>query len=170
MDMSRSFDVSTESPASVEQIHAAFGREDYWLARIGDASNTTLDSLVVDADGTVTVSTTQHFGRQLLPGLVTKLIKGDLKLMHTEIWRRDGQRRVRGQASVSASGGLGSGQVESWLAPTDDGGCQMRAAVRVEVKVPLVGGKLEKSIGSDLTQGIPEILRFTTIWITENEA
>jgi hypothetical protein len=60
--------------------------------------------------------------------------------------------------------------VESWLAPTDDGGCQMRAAVRVEVKVPLVGGKLEKSIGSDLTQGIPEILRFTTIWITENEA
>ena len=24
----------TESPASVEQIHAAFGSEDYWLARI----------------------------------------------------------------------------------------------------------------------------------------
>ena len=49
--MSRSFDIVTESPASVEQIHAAFGREDYWLARIaaGDAT-TTLDSLIVDAD------------------------------------------------------------------------------------------------------------------------
>ena len=70
--MSRSFEILTESPASVEQIHAAFGREDYWLARIatGAAPSTTLDSLLVDADGTVTVRATQHLGRQLLPGLV----------------------------------------------------------------------------------------------------
>ena len=32
--MSRTFDVSFDSPASVEQIHSAFGEEDYWLARI----------------------------------------------------------------------------------------------------------------------------------------
>jgi hypothetical protein len=44
--MSPSFDIFTESPTSVEPVHAAFGREDYWLARIaaGD-DNTTLDSL-----------------------------------------------------------------------------------------------------------------------------
>jgi hypothetical protein len=54
--MSRSFDIFSESPASVEQVHAAFGREDYWLARIAaGGDNTTLDSLTVDADGTVTV-------------------------------------------------------------------------------------------------------------------
>ena len=28
----------------------------------------TLDSLIVDADGTVTVGVTQHLGRQVLPG------------------------------------------------------------------------------------------------------
>ena len=52
--MSRSFEILTESPASVEEIHAAFDREDYWLARIaaGEATTTTLDSLLVDADGT----------------------------------------------------------------------------------------------------------------------
>jgi acetyl-CoA C-acetyltransferase len=33
--VSHSFDVWTESPASVEQIHATFGREDYWLTRLG---------------------------------------------------------------------------------------------------------------------------------------
>ena len=32
--MPRSIDILTESPASVEQIAAAFGREDYWLARV----------------------------------------------------------------------------------------------------------------------------------------
>ncbi|MGH3970354.1 MAG: DUF2505 domain-containing protein, partial [Mycobacterium sp.] len=46
--MSRSFDILTESPASVEQIHAAFGREDYWLARhAAFEATSTLDSLSV---------------------------------------------------------------------------------------------------------------------------
>ncbi|OBB98529.1 DUF2505 domain-containing protein [Mycobacterium sp. 852002-40037_SCH5390672] len=167
--MSRSFDVLTESPASVEQIHAAFGREDYWLARIAaGAAETTLDSLVVDADGTVTVRTTQHLGPQLLPGMVAKFVPGDVKIVQSETWRPDGDRQVRGQVSVSASGGLGSGHAETWLAPADDGGSQLRSAVRVEVKIPLVGRKLEKSIGAGLAEGIPEMLRFTTTWITDN--
>ncbi|ETB13958.1 hypothetical protein P863_04370 [Mycobacterium avium subsp. silvaticum ATCC 49884] len=167
--MSRSIDVSTESPASVEQIHAAFGREDYWLARIAPAAaTTTLDSLVVDGDGTVTVRVTQHLGRQLLPGAVAKFVRGDVKIVQTETWRRDGDGQVRGQVDVSASGGLGSGRAASWLEPAEDGGSRLRSAVRVEVKIPLVGHKLEKTIGADLAKGIPEMLRFTTTWIDEN--
>lgn len=167
--MSRSINVSTESPASVEQIHAAFGREDYWLARIAPAAaTTTLDSLVVDGDGTVTVRVTQHLGRQLLPGAVAKFVRGNVKIVQTETWRRDGDGQVRGQVNVSASGGLGSGRAESWLEPAEDGGSRLRSAVRVEVKIPLVGRKLKKTIGADLAKGIPEMLRFTTTWIDEN--
>ncbi len=166
--MSRSFDVLTESPASVEQIHAAFCREDYWLARIEPgAAVTTLDSLIVDADGTVNVTVTQHLGRQLLPGLVAKFIRGDLKIVHSEKWWFDGDRQLRGQNSVSASGGLGSGRAENWLVPAGEGS-QLRSTVRMEVKIPLVGGKLEKSMGADLAENIPAVLRFTTTWIAEN--
>jgi hypothetical protein len=167
--MSRSFDVLTQSPASVEQIHAAFGREDYWLARIAaGAADTTLDSLVADADGTVTVRTTQHLGRQLLPGLVATFVTGEVKVVQTETWRPDGHHQVRGHVSVAASGGLGSGHAETWLAATDGGGTQLRAVLQVNIKIPLVGGKLEKSIGAGLAEGIPETLRFTTSWIGEN--
>jgi hypothetical protein len=166
--MPRSFDVLTESPASVEQIHAAYCREDYWLARIAaGASNTTLDSLIVDADGTVAVRATQHLGRQLLPGLVAKFVPGDVKIVHSETWRPDGDRQIRGQVSVSASGGLGSGGAETWLAPAGDGS-QLRFAVRVQVKIPLVGGKLEKTIGANLAQDIPAVVRFTSTWIAEH--
>jgi uncharacterized protein DUF2505 len=166
--MSRSFDVLTESPASVEQIHAAFGREDYWLARhaAGDAS-TTLDSLIVDADGTVTVCATQHLGRQLLSGLVAKLVPGELKILHSETWRPVGDRQVRGQVSVWAPGGLGSGGAEAWLAPAGNGS-QLRFAVRVEVKIPLLGRNLEKSIGAGLAENISAMQRFTTTWIAEH--
>ncbi|BBZ45267.1 DUF2505 domain-containing protein [Mycobacterium parmense] len=166
--MPRSFDVLTESPASVEQIHAAFGREDYWMARIAaSAAPITLDSLTADADGTVTVRSTQHLSRALLPGFIANLVPGEVKVMHSESWRPDGDRRVSGQITVSASGGLGSGRAQSWLAPAGSGS-QLRSAVRVEVKIPLVGRKFEKTIGTSLAESIPALLRFTTTWIADH--
>lgn len=166
--MSRSFDIFTESPASVEQIHAAFAREDYWLARIaaGDG-NVTLDSLTVDDDGTVTTHATQHLGRQLLPGLVAKLIPGDLKIVQSEMWRPVGDRQVRGQVNISASGGLGSGRAQAWLTPASNGS-QLRFSGRVEIKIPLLGGKLENSMRAGLAENIPALQRFTTTWIAQH--
>ncbi|MBU9763065.1 DUF2505 domain-containing protein [Mycobacterium sp. TNTM28] len=167
--MARSFDGSTESPASVEQIHAAFGREDYWLARLAgsDAATTTLDSLTVDADGTVTVRLTQHLGRQLLPKVVANLVPGELNLVHQETWTPDNDGQVHGQIQVSVPGGLGSCRAKTWLAPADTGS-RLRFTGRVDVKIPLVGGNLEKTIGASLSENIPEVVRFTTTWVTEN--
>jgi hypothetical protein len=166
--MPHSFDVLTESPASVEQVHAALSRDDYWRARLvafGDSS--TLDSLIVDADGTVTVGLTQHLGHQLLPGVVAKLVPGNLKILHSETWRPVGDGRVRGQVSVSAPAGLGSGRGQAWLAPAGSGS-RLRFAATVEVKIPLVGGKLERAIGGELAENIPAFQRFTAAWITEH--
>lgn len=166
--MSRSFDGVTESPASVEQIHGAFGREDYWLARLatGDAT-TTLDSLTVDANGTVSVRVTQHLGRLLLPKLVAKFVSGDVKLVHTEKWTPDNAGHVRGQLDVVVSGGLGSCRAKTRLESAANGS-QLRFAGRVEVKIPLVGGNLEKSFGTNLAENIPAVVDFTTTWIAEH--
>ncbi|BBY80644.1 DUF2505 domain-containing protein [Mycolicibacterium pulveris] len=162
--MSHSFDIVTESPVSVEQIHAAFGREDYWQARLADGVGTTLDLLRVDDDGAVNVSITQHLGRQVLPGVVAKVVPADLKLRYRETWRPVGDGSMRGVAEASASGGLGSSRAENWLAPSG-GASQLRSAVRVDVKIPLMGRQLEKAIGSSLADSIPAVLRFTTTWI-----
>jgi Protein of unknown function (DUF2505) len=40
--------------------------------------------------------------------------------------------------------------------------------VKVEVKIPLIGSKLEKSIGANLAESIPAVQRFTTTWIAEH--
>jgi len=167
--MPRSFEGSTDSPASVERLHAAFGREDYWLDRLAtsNAAATTLDSLIVDADGTVAVSLTQHLGRQLLPGPVVKLVPGDVKLVHTETWTPDGDGSVSGRIDVTVAGGLGSCRAKTWLAPAAKGS-QLRFTGRVEVKIPLVGGNLEKSLGANLAENIPAVVRFTTTWVAEN--
>ena len=44
----------------------------------------------------------------------------------------------------------------------------MRFAVRVEIKIPLLGGRLEKSMGAGLAENIPALQRFTTTWIAEH--
>jgi hypothetical protein len=167
--MPRSFDIVTDSSASVQQIHAAFSREDYWLARIalGDTKTTTLDSLDVDPDGRVTVRVTQHLGRQLLPGPVAKFAPGELKLVHEETWKPADDGQVLGQVKVSTSPGVGGARAEAWLEPTGDG-TQLRFAVKVQVKIPLVGGKLEKTLGEGLSESIPAVQRFTTTWIADH--
>lgn len=167
--MPSSFDVVAASPASVEQIHAAYSRNDYWLARIEPGpALTTLDSLIVEDDGTVNVHVTQHVGRQLLPGPVGKLVPTELKMLHSETWRPAGDVKFRGHVKVSTLPKLGSGHVDAWLEPADNGS-RLRCALTVQVKIPLLGGRFEKSIGHSLTtSGIPDMQHFTANWITEN--
>lgn len=165
--MSRSFEVVAESAASVEAIHAAFRREDYWLDRLAGDAAASLDSFVVDADGAVEVHITQHLGRQILPALVANFVPGDLKLLYRETWRPAADGQVLGESHVSASGGLGSSRADNCLTRAGSSS-QLRSAGKVDVKIPLVGGKLEKSIGASLAASIPSTLRYTTTWIVEH--
>ena len=165
--MPRSFDVSFESRASVEQVHSAFSDDDYWRARLAALGAATLDSLIVDAGGTVTVATTQDLRHDLLPGLFAQLYPGDLEVVHNETWSPIGGGRVRGQVSVAVPGAPGSGLGAALLAPAQNGS-RLKYTVTVEVKVPLVGGKIERYIGAQVVERITAIQRFTTVWIAEN--
>jgi hypothetical protein len=166
--MPRSFDVSFESPASVEQVHSTFCDEDYWLARLAAfGGSTTLDSLIVDSHSTVTVTTTQDLRRDALPRLVAKLYRGDLNILRNETWRPIGGRRVSGQISVAVIGAPGSGRGAALLAPLGNGS-RLKFSATVEFNVPLVGGKIESYIAGQLADGISEIQCFTTAWITEH--
>jgi len=165
--MPRSFDVSVDSPTTVEQVHAALSGEDYWLARLATLNgSTTLDSLIIDDDQTVRVATAQDVGRDLLPGIVAKFYRRDVKVRHTETWRPiDGQ--LRGEISVAVSGAPGSGSGSALVAPTGSGS-RLTLAGNVEFKVPLVGGTIESFIAREFARTIPEIQHFTAMWITEH--
>jgi hypothetical protein len=165
--MPRSFDVSADSPATVEQVHSAFSDEGYWLARLATMNGSTaLESLIVDDDQTVRVATTQDLGRDLVPGIVAKFYRRDLKVRHTETWRPiDGQ--LRGEINVAVSGAPGSGSGAALVAPTQ-GGSRMTFEGSVEFKVPLVGGTIESFIAREFARGIPDIQHFLAKWVTEH--
>jgi Protein of unknown function (DUF2505) len=166
--MPRSFDVSVDSTVNVEQVHTALSGQDYWLARLATLNgSTTLDSLIVDDDQTVRVATTQDLGRDLLPGIVAKFYRRDLKIRHTETWRPIGDRQLRGKISVAVTGAPGSGSGAALVAPTQSGS-RLTFSATVEFKVPLVGGAIESFIAREFAKGIPDIQRFTSMWISEH--
>ncbi len=166
--MSRSFEVSFESPASVEQVYAALGDEEYWLARLAAfGGSKTLDSLVVGDDGAVRVVVTEDLRHGKLPGILAKFYRGDLRIVSTEEWTPSGDGRVDAQVTVAVIGAPGSGHGTAVLAPLDSGS-RLTFHATVEFKVPLVGGTIESFIAREFAQGIPDIQRFTANWLSEH--
>jgi hypothetical protein len=168
--MPRSFDMAAEYEGSVEQVHLAFGDEHYWLARLADsgADDYSLDSMSVDAEG-VDIVTTQTLRADRLPGVVTQFHRGDLSFVREETWTpiRDGQATATINGSITGAPATLSGAAV--LAPAKSGGgSRLEFKATVEVRVPLVGGKIENFIGSQLVDLLIAEQRFTTVWITEN--
>lgn len=163
--MPRPFEVSVQSPVTVEQICGAFGSEKYWLDRFSEfGTSTTLDSLTVDDRGAITVSTVQDLRRDALPMLLSKVYPADLSIRGAEQWTPVGDGRVEGQIDISVSGAPGSGRGNAVLERRDNGS-SLDVHGTVNFRVPLIGGKIETFLGRDFAQGIRKIHEFTTSWI-----
>ena len=162
--------MAAEYEGSVEQVHQAFSDEQYWLARLADsgADDYSLDSMTVDGDG-IDIVTTQTLRADRLPGVVTQFHRGDLSFVREETWSpiRDGQATATIKLTITGAPATLSGTAV--LAPAKSGGgSRLEFKATVQVNVPLVGGKIENFIGSQLVELLIAEQRFTTVWITEN--
>lgn len=166
--MPRPFDVCTDSTAGVDAIHTAFGNETYWRARLFEFGKDSirLDSLTVDDDGSVHVSTTQDMGRDMLPAVMAKAIPGGLRVMREERWRRSADE-LHCEAVVTATGAPLHATGSAQITPVGTGS-RLRFTGTLQVRIPLLGGAIEKFIVSALADEIPAAQRFTTQWIAQN--
>jgi Protein of unknown function (DUF2505) len=164
--VSRSFHVGVESSASVERVLAAFGDEAYWRARLATFGNgtATLDALKVDATNTVTVAITLNLLTDRLPRVITQLSRGDLEMVRSERWSLTADGRVHGDLTATMPGAPLSMVGEGLITPADRGS-RLDYAASVDVRVPLVGGKIESFIAGQAGKEIAAIQRFTTDWI-----
>lgn len=169
--MPRSFDVSTDYRGSVAEVHQAFHDSSYWRGRLAETpvDVASLESMRVGgesgSDGTIEVVTHQTMLSHNLPALVTQLHRGDLCVRREETWGPIND----GIATASIVGSIVGAPVNLWgtaeLTPAV-GGAQMKLRLTVQVRVPFIGGKLERIIGSELGQLVNIEQRFTTKWIS----
>ena len=164
--------MSTDYGVTVEEVLRAFSEEQYWLARLADsgADDTTLDSMQIGGpsggDGSIDVITTQVLRSDRLPGVVNQFHRGDLRIRREERW----DPVTNGSATATITGSIldspASVTGDAVLEPlAESGGARLKFRATVEVRVPLVGGKLENFIGSQLVELLIAEQRFTTMWI-----
>ncbi len=161
--------MATTYDGSVEQVHKAFSDDRYWRARLAQSGSdaATLDSLTPDDDGGVDVVTTQTLRADRLPGVVAQFHHGDLSFVREETWTgvTDGSATAIVKGTIPGAPATLTGTAV--LAPSD-GGSRLEFKATVEVRIPLVGGKVENFIGNQLSELLIAEQRFTTAWIREN--
>ena len=171
--MPRSFDMGTDYVTSVDQVHRALSDRQYWQARLAasGADEAVLERMEVDADGGIDVITVQVLRADRLPSVVSQFHRGDLAIRREETWTPLREARATAAVAGSIDGAPVALTGEALLAPLPDRTPHSRLDLRatVEVRVPLVGRKLEGLIGNQLIELLTAEQQFTTRWILENE-
>ncbi|CDO09480.1 DUF2505 domain-containing protein [Mycolicibacterium cosmeticum] len=172
--MPRSFDLAATYEYTAAEVHAAFSEKQYWLARLekSGCDEISLDVLETGADGGIEVVTTQTVRPTKLPALVTQFHRGDLTLIREERWTPlRGADSGTGRATATIKGDLPGTPARvaatATLFDTTDG-ARGDVHVTIEVKIPLVGGKLENFIGGHLVEMLRLEQVFTSEWIREH--
>ena len=164
----RLFDLSINSPATVEQILWAFTERTYWLARLSTfAGLDTLESLTVDPDGTVRAVLSKDVHRRSDRSPLARFLPLEWRVVQEETWHPAGTSRAQGSVTVIAHGTPGSASGKAQLEPLNHGS-RLTCSATVEFKVPLVGGKIEELMGRTLTENLANLHRFTAEWIDQN--
>lgn len=161
--------MAAEYACSVAQVHGAFADEAYWLERLekSGCDVATLDALTTGVDGGLRIATTQTVGFNRLPGFVSQLHAGDLTLVREEVWSpvRDGRATGTIKGSVPGAPVSVTGTAEMSTIST---GARVDVHAVVEVRIPLLGGKVEGFIGGQLAEMVRLEEQFTSQWITEH--
>ncbi len=163
--------MAAEYEGRVEQVYRAFSDEQYWLVRLNDsgADHATLDEMAVSADGGIRIRTTQTLRADRLPAVVTQFHRGDLSFVRQEVWTPIVDGRATALVTGAIPGAPATLSGDAALVPATTGaGSRMALTATVEVRVPLVGGKIENFIGNQLVDLLIAEQHFTTVWITEN--
>ncbi|MCG7596672.1 DUF2505 domain-containing protein [Mycobacterium sp. PSTR-4-N] len=165
--MARPFDVSAEAGAEVADVLAAFAARDYWLARLAayGGDSMTLDSLTVDPDGAVVVQTTQDLRQDMLPGQIGRMLPGNTSITRRESWRPGADAgEAHGEFAITARGvpSSGSGTMVLQAIPT---GSRLRVRGTVEVRIPMMGGRIERYVAELIARDVPQMQQFTASWI-----
>lgn len=165
--MARHIEHSAQYPRPVATLHAALTDEGYWQARLKEVGGpgATFESLTV-GDGTIDVVLKQSVPAEHLPSVVTSIRPGDLIIRRTESWGPLQGDRAQGTFSAEVEGA--PGRLRGTMTLSADGtGSELVMDGDVEVKIPLIGGKIESVIAGQVLELLDAEEDFTGQWVAQ---
>ncbi|WP_137725206.1 DUF2505 domain-containing protein [Prescottella subtropica] len=169
--MSRRIEHSARYPQPVATVHAALTDERYWRARLQDVGGpgATIDEWTA-GDAAVEVAMTQAVPAEHLPAIVSKIRPGDLHITRTESWGALQDGRASGTFTAAVEGVPGRLRGTLTLTADDSTGTGSLLVVdgSVEVKMPLIGGRIEEVIAGQVIELFDAEQDFTARWTAAN--
>lgn len=150
-------------PCSVDTFWEMFWDEEY-EAMVSEAAAVERETLEDRMEGEVRVLVSRTTPDRELPVAVAKVI-GANKLIYTQTTRFDraaSRLSWEVQPNVMADKVTAKGLFE--VRPTDEG-CERSVAGEIEVRVPLIGRRVEKAIVEDVSRNYDEAAKASLRWL-----
>ena len=157
------FTQSVSYPGTVDEVVAMYLTPAYLERRFGQ--------FVVDGSSTVSVegervSFAGTVRPELIPAAASHFVKSDLRIAFTEEWATN-EAGATSRTSVTVDGAPVSVEATSTLAPADAGSTR-DVTGNVSVRVPLLGGRIEKEAVAHLGRVVEREQALATQWLEEH--
>jgi len=166
--MSSQFDYRATPPRPAAAVFAAMVDADCLRARLAalGGRNAALLEHAADADGAR--FRVQH-GLEPgdMPQAVRSFLPADFVIRRLETWRRADDGKYTGTADVEVPGTPASATGQMGLRDAGPGS-ELRIRTDVTVRVPLLGGRIEASVGEQILKLLNAETTFTLDWMNRN--
>ena len=157
------FTQSVSYPGTVEEVVAMYLTPDYQQRRFGSFVVEGSESVSVEGER-ITFSGTAR--PELLPAAASRFVKGALHISFTEEWTRD-EAGARSRTRVTVDGAPVSVEATSALTPTESG-CTREVSGNLSVRIPLLGGRIEKEAVAHLGRVVEREQALAANWLAEH--
>ncbi|MBJ8338893.1 DUF2505 domain-containing protein [Antrihabitans sp. YC3-6] len=163
--MSRTFEAKINYAAPPAVVHGVLTNTEFWHWVFKDSEHGSVETRS-DAPGTISATMTNKVGGDALPGLVRKVVKGDLVLVNTDTWTTFDGQRANGTFSGRSSKGMG-GIDGTFVLHADGDGTVIHAKGAAEVKVRIVGGAIERLVEQMMGNMFDGQRKYVEKWLAE---
>lgn len=157
------FSQSVTYPGTVDEVVAMFLSPGYQERRFGSFVVEGSSSAAVEGDR-ITFSGTVR--PELIPSAASRFVKGDLRVSFVEEWKRD-EAVARSRSTVTVEGAPVSFRAVSVLSPSGQG-AERDVTGDVSVRIPLLGGRIEKEAVARAGRVIERERELATSWLEEH--
>ena len=166
--MSSQFDYRATPPHPAAAVFAAMVDADCLRARLAKLGGRNAALLEHEADAEHARFRVQHgLEPEDMPSAVRSFLPADFVIIRLETWRRDGDGRYTGMADVDVPGTHADATGQMGLRDAGTGS-ELRIRTDVTVRVPLLGGRIEGSVGQQILKLLDSETAFTLDWMNRN--
>ncbi|WP_455150357.1 DUF2505 domain-containing protein [Schaalia odontolytica] len=157
------FTQSVSYPGTVDEVVAMYLTPDYLERRFGQFVVAGSSTVSVEGERVSFAGTVRP---ELIPSAASRFVKSDLRISFTEEWTSN-EAGASSRTSVKVDGAPVSVEATSTLTGTETG-CSRAVSGNVSVRVPLLGGRIEKEAVAHLGRVVEREEALAATWLAEH--